>query len=123
MALTDAGSLVTHWIGGRSVEGSAARVGDVLSAIGDSRQVLAVTHRPEIAARASTHLLVTKKDAPGLPAAHVDRVEGRERTAEIARLMSGRATQAAVRRAEELLQEGALGTAVQPARRSATRTM
>jgi DNA repair protein RecN (Recombination protein N) len=102
---------------------TAARVGDVLSAIGDSRQVLAVTHRPEIAARASTHLLVTKKDAPGLPAAHVDRVEGRERTAEIARLMSGRATHAALRRAEELLHEGALGTAVQPARRSATRTM
>lgn len=102
---------------------TAARVGDVLASIGDSRQVLAVTHRPEIAARAGTHLRVTKNEGPGVPAASVDRVEDGERTAEVARLMSGRATQAALRRAEELLQEGAHRTAVQPARRSATRTM
>ena len=102
---------------------TAARVGDVLASIGDSRQVLAVTHRPEIAARAGTHLRVTKNEAPGVPAACVDRVEDRERTAEIARLMSGRATQAALRRAEELLQEGARRTGAHPARRSATRTM
>jgi len=102
---------------------TAARVGDVLAAIGDSRQVLAVTHRPEIAARAGTHLRVTKQEGPGVPAAFVDRVEDGERTAEVARLMSGRATQAALRRAEELLREGARGAAAQPARRSATRTM
>ncbi len=102
---------------------TAARVGDVLASIGDNRQVLAVTHRPEIASRAGTHLRVTKKGAPGVPAADVDRVEGGERTAEIARLMSGRVTQAALRRAEELLQEGARRTAAQLARRSATRTM
>ena len=32
---------------------TAARVGDVLARIGRSRQVIAITHRPEIAARAA----------------------------------------------------------------------
>jgi len=85
---------------------TAATVGDVLAAIGRSRQVVAVTHRPEIAARAAGHLVVHKRQASGGPTANVDRVAGRRRVAEIARLMSGRATAAALTRAAELLEEG-----------------
>ncbi|MBV8528329.1 MAG: AAA family ATPase, partial [Candidatus Dormibacteraeota bacterium] len=39
---------------------TAARIGDVLAGIGAGRQVLAVTHRAEIAARADGHLVVRK---------------------------------------------------------------
>jgi DNA repair protein RecN (Recombination protein N) len=84
-------------------------VGDVLATIARNRQVVAVTHRPEIAARARHHLLVTKRQLPGGPAAMVVALEGEQRLHEIARLMSGRPTAAALRRAGELLREGSAG--------------
>jgi len=85
---------------------TAARVGDVLAAVGEGRQVIAITHRPEIAARAAGHLLVTKIEVPGGPSAGVAPVSGDARLHEVARLMSGRTTAAALRRATELLEEG-----------------
>ncbi len=86
---------------------TAARVGDVLARIGRTRQVIAITHRPEIAARAASHLMITKLDRPGGPVASAATVSGSERVTEIARLMSGRTTAAALTRAAELLEEGA----------------
>jgi DNA repair protein RecN (Recombination protein N) len=88
---------------------TAARVGDVLARIGRARQVIAITHRPEIAARAASHLTITKLDRPGGPAATAAAVSGPERVHEIARLMSGRTTEAALTRAAELLEEGLRG--------------
>ena len=85
---------------------TAARVGDLLAEIGRSRQVLAVTHRPEIASRAAWHLLVSRTGGGGPVASEVRRVEGDERIIEVARMMSGRTTEAALARAIELLQEG-----------------
>jgi DNA repair protein RecN (Recombination protein N) len=85
---------------------TAARVGDVLARIGCSRQVIAITHRPEIAARARSHLTITKHDRAGGAEARAAAVTGDERVREIARLMSGRTTDAALARAAELLEEG-----------------
>ncbi len=86
---------------------TAARVGDVLARIGSSRQVIAITHRPEIAARARSHLTITKHNRAGGAEARAATVAGDERVREIARLMSGRTTEAALARAAELLEEGA----------------
>ncbi len=86
---------------------TAARVGDVLARIGRTRQVIAITHRPEIAARAASHITITKLERPGGPEATAALITGAERVREIARLMSGRTTQAALTRAAELLDEGA----------------
>ena len=85
---------------------TAARVGEVLAAIGETRQVLVITHRAEIAARAPGHLRVVKEERDGRPETSVAVVEGEERVGEIARLMSGRTTVAALARARELLEEG-----------------
>jgi DNA repair protein RecN (Recombination protein N) len=85
---------------------TAARVGDLLAEIGRGRQVLAVTHRPEIAARAGWHLLVSRTGRGAAVESGVRRVEGEERVAEVARMMSGRTTAAALARAGELLREG-----------------
>ena len=78
---------------------TAARVGDLLAEIGRGRQVLAVTHRPEIAARAGWHLLVSRTGRGAAVESGVRRVEGEERVAEVARMMSGRTTAAALARA------------------------
>lgn len=81
---------------------TAARVGDLLAATGAGRQVIAVTHRAEIASRAHANLVVSKREAPGGVVATVVAVDGQARLAEIARLMSGRVTEAALARALEL---------------------
>ncbi|HXA27169.1 MAG TPA: AAA family ATPase [Candidatus Angelobacter sp.] len=85
---------------------TAARVGEVLAAIGEQRQVIAITHRAEIAARAAWHLRVVKDERAGRPETTVAVVDGEERVAEMARLMSGRGTEAALARARELIEEG-----------------
>ena len=85
---------------------TAARVGDVLARIGRTRQVIAITHRPEIAARAGSHLTIAKQDRAGGAEARAAVVTGDDRVHEIARLMSGRSTDAALARAAELLEEG-----------------
>ena len=88
---------------------TAARVGDLLAQIGRGRQVLVITHRPEIAARASWHLLVSRQETGGRLESRVRRVDADERLTEVARLMSGRTTKAALARADELLVEGSGG--------------
>ncbi|HEY8675617.1 MAG TPA: AAA family ATPase [Candidatus Dormibacteraeota bacterium] len=81
---------------------TAARVGDLLAAAGRHRQVVAVTHRAEIASRAAGHLVVRKQDTAGGSVARIEPVDGEPRLEEIARLMSGRVTDAALARAIEL---------------------
>ncbi|HSP65476.1 MAG TPA: hypothetical protein VLO10_04720 [Candidatus Deferrimicrobium sp.] len=81
---------------------TAARVGDLLAATGSHRQVIAVTHRAEIASRATGHLVVRKEDAGAGVVARIEAAEGDDRLTEIARLMSGRVTDAAMARAIEL---------------------
>ena len=85
---------------------TAARVGDLLAEIGRHRQVLAITHRPEIAARASWHLLASKREGAAGTETSLTSLDGETRVVEIARLMSGRTTDAALARARELLGEG-----------------
>lgn len=89
---------VDSGIGGET----AARVGDLLAATGRLRQVVAVTHRAEIASRAAGHLVVRKHDTPAGSVARIEPTHGERRLEEIARLMSGRVTEAAVARAVEL---------------------
>lgn len=86
---------------------AALQVGLRLRALGASRQVLVVTHLPQIACFADHHLVVEK--APGPGGRNVVRVRelagDEERAAELARMMSGRVTEKALARAHELLEE------------------
>lgn len=97
---------------------TAARVGEVLAIAACNRPILVITHRPEIAARAATHLVVRKRDTSEGTTSDVRQVVGAERVTEIARLMSGRPTAAARVRAAELLENGGA-----TGRQSAARTM
>ena len=89
---------------------TAARVGEVLASASSGRQVIVITHRAEIAARASSHVVVAREDRPRA-GVHVraTTVTGDARVAEVARLLSGRSTGAALARARELLVEGSAG--------------
>jgi DNA repair protein RecN (Recombination protein N) len=72
-------------IGGRV----ANQVGDKLKRVADAHQVFVITHLPQIASRAGTHLLVIKTDRGGITATEVQPLEGGDRVRELARLLGG----------------------------------
>ncbi|MDH7514773.1 MAG: DNA repair protein RecN [Bacteroidota bacterium] len=87
------------------VSGSvASKVGRVMLRLARSRQVIAITHLPQIAAFGDTHLLVEKTAGKERTRTSVRPLNGEERVREIARLLSGdRVTPAAMKSAAELL--------------------
>jgi DNA repair protein RecN (Recombination protein N) len=81
---------------------AAAAVGRRLAALGRERQVIAVTHLPQIAAFADRQVVVQKTG--GAAVARV--VDGGERVGELSRMLAGLAeSEAAAAHAEELLAE------------------
>lgn len=88
------------------IGGSAAlSVAGALARVADDRQVLVVTHLAQVAARASTHVVVSKHLEEGDTRTEVAVVDDAgDRIAEIARMLSGSADSVAARRhAAELL--------------------
>jgi DNA repair protein RecN (Recombination protein N) len=87
---------------------AAVQVGLRLKRLGAVRQVLVVTHLAQVACFADHHLVVEKIAGEG--GRNVVRVRElqspEERAGELARMMSGRATEKALARAHELLDEG-----------------
>jgi len=85
----------------------AHTVGQLMQQLGRDRQVLAVTHLPQVAACADQHWVVAKQLSEGSTVSRVSAVQGDARTAEIARMLGGdgrSATTAA--HANEMLQRG-----------------
>ena len=67
----------------------ADKVGRKIVEIGDSMQVIAITHLPQVAAKGGAHYLVYKDYLPSGAASHIRLIEGQERVNEIARMISG----------------------------------
>jgi DNA repair protein RecN (Recombination protein N) len=87
-------------IGGRV----ANQVGDKLKRVAGSHQVFVITHLPQIASRANTHLLVLKADRGGITATDVQPLEGADRVRELARLLGGDPeSEVSIEHARELL--------------------
>ena len=86
---------------------AAIEVGRRLARLAESSQVIAVTHLAQVAAFASNHLTVVKSHDGAVTASSVRRLDGEEREAEMARLLSGLAdSDAALTHARELLSLG-----------------
>jgi len=83
----------------------AGVVGDRLGAVAERRQVLCVTHLPQIAARAGHHVRVVKTVRGGRARAGVEPLAGEARVAEIARMLGGE-SQAVRRHARDLVAAG-----------------
>ncbi|MFC1627833.1 DNA repair protein RecN [Gemmatimonadota bacterium] len=85
---------------------TADRVGDRLEGLATERQVVVITHLPQIARRGSHHLLVEKSVEQGVTRARIHHLEGEERTRALAVLMSGNAeSESVLEHARKLLQE------------------
>jgi DNA repair protein RecN (Recombination protein N) len=87
-------------IGGRT----GARLAELLHAMARDRQILVVTHLPQIAAAATQHLVVEKTLDGDRTRTLVRQVTGEERVREIARMLSGHPdSETAVVHARELI--------------------
>ena len=72
-------------IGGRV----GLQVGDTMRRVAEHHQVFAITHLPQIAARAHHHIQVAKGARGGVTTADVRVLDGDERVREIARMLGG----------------------------------
>ncbi len=65
------------------------QVGDTLRRVAEHHQVFAISHLPQIAARAHNHIVVSKAAKGGVTTADVAVLEGSTRIVEIARMLGG----------------------------------
>lgn len=86
----------------------AETVGRLMKQLGRDRQVMAVTHLPQVAACADHHLVVAKQAQAGGVASSVGAVEGEQRVAEVARMLGGeRLSGTTLAHAKEMLGDAA----------------
>lgn len=86
----------------------ALGVADRIAEVSGHHQVLVISHLPQVASRARTHLLVEKSAGEGLTTTALRRLEGEERIRELARMLGGDpGSRASLDHARELLGRGA----------------
>jgi DNA repair protein RecN (Recombination protein N) len=87
------------------IGGKTARVvGERLQALGRDRQVLCITHLPQVASLADVHFRLEKDVGTGRAVATVERLDGEDVVAEIRRMLGGeKSDEAATKHARELL--------------------
>lgn len=87
------------------IGGSVAEVvGKRLKKVAATRQVICVTHLPQIAALADSHFVVRKGAQKGRTFTEVHKLDGKERVAEVARMLGGmKITEKTLRHAEEMV--------------------
>ena len=79
-------------------------IAEKLRSVAETRQVICVTHLPQIAAMADNHIVVDKQVSSGRTRTEVSFPGGRDRVQEIARMLGGQATgQISIKHAQELL--------------------
>jgi len=84
------------------------QVGDTLRRVAEHHQVFAISHLPQIAARAHNHIVVSKAAKGGVTTADVTVLDGTRRVTEIARMLGGDPESKVSRaHAKELLQSAA----------------
>lgn len=85
---------------------TADRVGLLMKQMARGRQVVAITHLPQIAGKADTHLLVSKDHQADPVTTDIRHLADEERVEALARMLSGqKTTKAALENAKELLKK------------------
>jgi DNA repair protein RecN (Recombination protein N) len=84
--------------------GVAEVVGRLLKRLGHDRQVLCVTHLPQVASQANQHFQVSKSSAGGKTMSRIEALDSKTRVEEVARMLGGLEITATTRKhARELL--------------------
>ncbi|HSH72235.1 MAG TPA: DNA repair protein RecN [Methylophilaceae bacterium] len=69
--------------------GVAEIVGQLLKQLGEQRQVLVITHLPQVAAQGKQHLRVSKSEVEGQTLSRIEALPARDRVEEVARMLGG----------------------------------
>jgi DNA repair protein RecN (Recombination protein N) len=80
----------------------AHSIGAKMRSLGAGRQVLAITHMPQVAAAATNHFFVSKEVTGGRTRTALTEVTGDQRVGELARMLGGK-SKSAIEHAKELL--------------------
>lgn len=80
-------------------------VGNLLRALGETGQVICVTHLGQVAARAHHHLQVSKAQSKHSATSQLKALEGEEKIAEIARMIGGKTSAQSLAHAKEMLEK------------------
>ncbi len=84
--------------------GVAEIVGQLLNQLGQKRQILVITHLPQVAAQGAQHLRVSKSFKDGVTLSSIAPLANLERIEEIARMLGGvEITDTTRRHAQEML--------------------
>ena len=88
---------------------TAVALADVLADLARTHQVIVVTHLAQVAVRGQAHYVVQKAagDEGAMPETDLCQLDSAERPAEIARMLSGDATETSLAHARELLERAA----------------
>jgi DNA repair protein RecN (Recombination protein N) len=65
-------------------------VGETLSKLAETRQIIVVTHLPQIAQKADSHYSIEKFEKEGRTAVNVRKIAGKDRIAELTRMHGGK---------------------------------
>ena len=89
------------------VSGSAAlKIAEKLSKLAEDKQIICVSHQPQLAAKADNHFKICKTDECGRTVTHISVLSDDERIMEIARIIDGdNLTETAVKHAKEMLKK------------------
>ncbi|HRN56253.1 MAG TPA: DNA repair protein RecN [Agriterribacter sp.] len=88
------------------ISGEAARqVGMIMKTLGESHQVIAITHQPQIAAKADAHFFVYKKEKDKKINTRIKLLSAEERVDAVAQMLSGdKPTASAIENAREMME-------------------
>jgi len=82
----------------------AEKVGNIMKQMSAGKQIINITHLPQVAARGDFHYLVFKFDKEGATQTDIKRLSDEDRVLELAKMLSGEElTEAAISNARELL--------------------
>ncbi|HJV94456.1 MAG TPA: DNA repair protein RecN, partial [Albitalea sp.] len=116
--LGEAGTLIFDEIDAGVGGAVAETVGRLMKQLGRDRQVLAVTHLPQVAACADHHFVVSKSSRDGQTRSDIQAANGEARVGEIARMLGGeRLSGTSLAHAQEMLAVGAEATAAPRSRK------
>ena len=83
------------------------KMGDIMKQMSQNRQVFAITHLPQIAAKGAYHFKVFKEDSKGKTTTHLKLLTEEERIVELSEMLEGKNSGASARNhAIELLRKG-----------------
>ena len=75
-------------VGGKT----ASIIGDKLAQLGNSRQIICITHFPQVAAKAACHFSVQKEERDNRTVTEITQLSKQEREAELLRMLGGEKT-------------------------------